>query len=114
MASTGLRALDRLKKAANMELIKKTIILSNSDEFEFWHKPLTMSERDRARKQGGSSDPQDWMLPLMVIKCLDETGSPMFQAGQIDELKNEVRDTDLQKIILAMIGDEAKDLEVGK
>lgn len=113
MAATGLRALDRLKKAANMELCKKTVILGNGDEFEFWHRPMTMAERDRARKMGGSSDPQDWMLPLLVLKCLDETGAPMFQAGQIDELKNDVRDTDLQKIILEMIGDEAKALEAG-
>lgn len=113
MAGT-MRALDRLKKAANMEMVKKAVILASGDEFEFWHRPLTMAERDKARKQAGSSDPQDWMLPLMILKCLDETGAPMFQAGQIDELKNEVRDTDIQKIILQLIGDDAKNLEMGK
>lgn len=108
-----MKALDQLKKAAVMTLTKKSVILGSGDEFEFWHKPLTMAERDRARKQARSSDPQDWILPLLIIKCLDEAGQPMFQAGQIDELKNEVRDTDLQKIALEMIGDELKNLETG-
>jgi hypothetical protein len=108
-----MKALDKLKKAASMALVKKSVILNNGDEFEFWHRPLTMAERDKARKISGSSDAQDWMLPLVIIKCLDETGAPLFQAGQIDELKNEVRDTDIQKITLALIGDDLKSLEAG-
>lgn len=106
-----MKALDQLKKAAALTLTRKEVTLSNGESFEFWHKPLTMAERDRARKQGGSSDPQDWMVPLLIIKCLDEAGQPMFQPGQIDELKNEVRDTDLQLIILELVGDDLKSLQ---
>jgi hypothetical protein len=106
-------ALDRLKKAANMTATKKMVVLSNGDEFEFWSKPLVMAERDRARKETKSADPQDWLLPLLILKCLDENGQPMFKFAQADEIKNEVRDTDIQKIVLAIIGEDAKLLEAG-
>jgi hypothetical protein len=32
----------------------------------------------------------------------------MFQAGQIDELKNEVRDADLQQLMLAVIEEQGE------
>lgn len=106
-------ALDRLKKAANMTATKKAVVLSDGTEFEFWSRPLVMAERDRARKETKSADPQDWLLPLLILKCLDENGQPMFKFAQADELKQEVRDTDIQKIVLAIIGEDAKLLEAG-
>ena len=42
-----VRALDRLKKAANLVPSKKVVILGDGSEFEFWHTPLTMAEREK-------------------------------------------------------------------
>ena len=39
----ALRAIDRLKKAANLEPVKKTVELSDGTEFEVWVAPLTMA-----------------------------------------------------------------------
>jgi hypothetical protein len=41
-----------------------------------------------------------------VSKALDETGRPLFRAGEIAELKNEVRDSDLQELMLAVLTDK--------
>lgn len=112
-ASQPMRALDRLKKAANLVPVKKTIDLSNGEEFEFWHTSLTMAEREKATKAAGSSDPNAFAVQLLVQKALDENGSRMFQQGDIDVLKNEVRDSDLQKIILALIQDDIVQVDSG-
>ena len=34
----ALRAIDRLKKAANLEAVKKTVELSDGTEFEMWER----------------------------------------------------------------------------
>ena len=107
------RALDRLKKAANLVPTKKTVQLNDGTEFEFWHTNLTMAERERASKAANSKDPNAFAVQLMVAKVLDENGQRMFQAGEIAELKNEVRDSDLQKIMLALIQDDVVETSSG-
>lgn len=101
-----MRALERLKKAANLVPIKKTVELSDGSEFEFWHTNLTMAEREKAAKSAGSNDPNALAVQLLVTKALDENGEKLFKSAEIAELKNEVRDADLQKLVLALIADE--------
>jgi hypothetical protein len=48
-------------------------------------------------------DTNGFALNLLVSKAMDETGRRLFQAGEIAELKNEVRDADLQSLMLAVI-----------
>ena len=113
MAAQPMRALDRLKKAANLVPLKKTVELSDGSEFEFWHTALTMAERERATKAAGSNDPNALAIQLLVAKALDENGAKMFAAGDVAELKNEVRDSDLQRIILALIQDDLVETDTG-
>jgi hypothetical protein len=101
-----MRALERLKKAANLVPIKKIVELSDGSEFEFWHTNLTMAEREKAAKSAGSNDPNALAVQLLVTKALDENGEKLFKSAEIAELKNEVRDADLQKLVLALIADE--------
>ena len=101
-----MRALERLKKAANLVPIKKIVELSDGSEFEFWHTNLTMAEREKAAKSAGSNDPNALAVQLLVAKALDENGEKLFKSAEIAELKNEVRDADLQKLVLALIADE--------
>jgi hypothetical protein len=105
-ASSSMRALDRLKKAANLTPIKKAVTLSDGEVFEFYCRPLTMAERERAQKDAGSDEATAFALQLLVSKALDENGRPLFRAGEIAELKNEVRDSDLQSLMLAVITDQ--------
>lgn len=99
------RAIDRLLKAADRRLLKKEVILSNGDVFEFYHYRLVMAERERAQKEAGSDDANAFALQLLVLKALDENGQRLFAAGDIAVLKNEVDDGDLQKLMLALLQD---------
>jgi hypothetical protein len=106
-----VRAIDRLRKAANLEPVKKTVDLSDGSTFELWVTPLTMAERERAQKQAKSDDANAFALQLLITKALDETGAKLFSAGEIDVLKNEVKDKDLQALMLAIITDDAEPID---
>jgi hypothetical protein len=106
-----VRAIDRLRKAANLEPVKKTVDLSDGTTFELWVTPLTMAERERAQKQAKSDDANAFALQLLITKALDESGTKLFSAGEIDVLKNEVKDKDLQALMLAIITDDAEPLD---
>ena len=103
--ATNLSALDRLKKAANLEPVKKEVELSDGSMFEMYVTPLTMAERERAQKQARSDDANAFALQLLMHKALDENGNRLFRSGEIDVLKNEVKDKDLQALMLAVINE---------
>lgn len=107
-------ALARLKKAANLTPIKRVVTLNDGSTFEFYATPLTMAERERAQKMPGGDDVNGFALNLLVSKAMDEAGQRLFQAGQIAELKEEVLDSDLQAMMLAVIAnpEEQKDTDM--
>jgi len=106
-----LRAIDRLKKAANLQATKKEVELSDGTVFEMWVTPLTMAERERAQKGAKSDDANEFALRLLMTKAQDENGQRLFALGEIDVLKNEVKDADLQKLMLAVITDDEDQLD---
>jgi len=106
-----VRAIDRLKKAANLEPVKKSVELSDGTVFEMWVAPLTMAERERAQKQAKSDDANAFALQLLIAKALDENGTKLFSAGEIDVLKNEVKDKDLQALMLAILTDDGEPID---
>jgi len=103
-------ALDRLRKAANLEPIKKEVKLSDGSIFEMYVTPLTMAERERAQKQVRSDDANAFALQLLMNKALDVNGTKLFNAGEIDVLKNEVKDSDLQSLMLAVINSDQEEI----
>ena len=105
MAGT-VRAIDRLRKAANLDPAKKVVELSDGTEFEMYVSPLTMAERERAQRQAKSDDAGAFALQLLITKALDDSGKKLFAPGEIDVLKNEVKDADLQKLMLAILSDD--------
>ena len=105
----ALRAIDRLKKAANLEAVKKTVELSDGSEFEMWVTPLTMAEREKAQKRAGSDDANAFALQLLINKAQDQNGEALFVPGEIDVLKNEVKDKDLQSLMLAILTDDEQE-----
>ena len=110
-APSSLRAIDRLRKAANLEPVKKIVELSDGTKFEMWVAPLTMAERERAQKQAKSDDANAFALQLLIAKALDESGSKLFSVGEVDVLKNEVKDKDLQALMLAILTDDAEPID---
>ena len=110
-ASIPTRAIDRLRKAANLEPTKKQVELSDGSTFEMWVAPLTMAERERAQKNAKSDDANAFALQLLIQKACDENGSKLFSAGEIDVLKNEVKDRDLQALMLAILTDDSEPID---
>ena len=94
--------LERLKKASNLTPVKKTVLLSDGTEFEFWCAPLTMAEREQAMK-GAKDDTNLFAVRLFVRKAMFEDGRRMFAAGQIDELKNDVSAENMDKLLVVML-----------
>lgn len=107
-AST-IRAIDRLRKAANFEPIKQEVILANGDEFVFYATPLTASEREKAQKDAKSDTASDFAMQLLIAKALDENGEKLFKPGDIPVLRREVEDEDVQKIILCVLKPRGSD-----
>ena len=99
----AIRAIDRLKNAANLVPSRKDVELSDGSTFTFWSRPLTMAERDRAQRNAKSDDANAFALQLLVDKALDENGQKMFIPADMVELKNEVRDADLQSLMLSVL-----------
>ena len=99
------RAIDRLRKAANLEPSKREVTLSDGSTFEMYVTPLTMAERERAQRQAKSDDVSAFALQLLVNKAVDHNGNKLFSPGEIDILKNEVKDKDLQSLMLAILDD---------
>ena len=111
-APTTGRAIDRLRKAANLQPSKRVVELSDGTQFDFYCTPLTMAERERAQKNAGTDDANAFALQLLIAKAQDENGQKLFSAGEIDVLRNEVRDADLQKLMLAVISDNSDPVDV--
>lgn len=104
-----VRAIDRLRKAANLEPVKKVVELSDGSEFEMWVTPLTMAERERAQRQAKSDDAGAFALQLLISKAMDDSGKKLFSPGEVDVLKNEVKDKDLQSLMLAILSEDNAD-----
>jgi len=98
-----IRAIDRLRKAANFEPIKQQITLADGSEFIFYAAPLTAAEREKAQKDTKSDNANDFAMQLLIAKAIDENGEKLFKPGDIPVLKREVEDEDLQKIILCVL-----------
>jgi len=112
MPAPASSALARLKKAANLTPIKRVVTLTDGSEFEFYSAPLTMAERERAQKMPGGDDANGFALNLLVSKAQDENGQKLFKAGEIAELKNEVMDSDLQALMLAIITNPEEEQDI--
>lgn len=67
-----------------------------------------MAERERAQK-GTNDDANLFALQLLILKAQDENGARMFNGGQIAELKHDVRDADLQTLMLAVLSEDSEE-----
>lgn len=111
MAGTSLRPIDILKKAANLESKKKSVVLNDGTEFEFWHTPLTAAERSKARKDARSDDAGDHALFMLINKAQDANGQRLFTAADAADLRNAVRNDDLQRLMLAVMDVDADTID---
>jgi hypothetical protein len=99
--ATSIRAIDRLRKAANFEPIRQSVTLANGEEFEFYVKPLTAAEREKAQKN--SKFANEFGVQVLILKAEDAEGQPLFAVGEAAILKQEIEDEVLQKMILCVL-----------
>lgn len=104
--------IERLRKASSLKSTKRSVTLSNGDAFEFWSTPLTMAERERAQKDAKSDDINLFALQLLVLKAKDDGGGRMFGPGDVAVLKNDVRDEDLQALMIAIMTEGEEEEEI--
>ena len=52
-------------------------------------------------------DANAFALQLLLTKAKDENNKALFLPGEIDVLKNEVKDKDLQSLMLAVLTDDS-------
>lgn len=98
-----VRAIDRLRKAANFEPIKQVVELVDGSEFVFYATPLTAAEREKAQKDAKSDSANDFAMQLLLRKAIDENGERLFKPGDAPVLRQEIEDEDLQKLILCVL-----------
>lgn len=101
--ASPMRAIDRLRKAANFEPIKQVVELTDGSEFTFFVTPMTAAEREKAQKDAKSDSANDFALQLLIAKAQDENGEKLFKPGDVPVLKRETEDEDLQKLILCVL-----------
>ena len=105
------KALDRLKKSVSMKPQRRSVELPDGAEFEFHMTPLTLAERTRAQKQAKSDDATDFALQLLVSKAKDASGTPLFGAGEIAELRNALPASVVEALMLQLIGESEEEEE---
>jgi hypothetical protein len=98
-----MRALDQLKKAVSMTATRKVVDMPDGSEFEFYCTPLTLAERNRAKKNARSDDTIDNALQLLVAKATDEGGVKLFHQGDIPELRNALPVSVVEALMLAVV-----------
>ena len=103
------RFIDKLKKLPASNQSKKEIVLDSGEEVVMYVTPLTAAERERAKKDARSDDPGAFALQLLIRKARNGNNQPLFTPGDVAVLKNEVRDSDLQKLMLAVLGADEED-----
>ena len=105
------RFIDRLKKSTRMEPVKKEVTLDSGEIVVLYCTPLTAAQRDRAKKEARSDDAGAFALQLLINKATDENGQRLFAPGDAAALKNDIRDSDLQKLMLAVLGADEEEGE---
>ena len=104
-------ALNRLKKSVSMKPARRAVELPDGSEFEFWMTPLTLAERTRAQKQAKSDDATDFALQLLVSKARDENNRPLFNPGEMAELRNELPASLVEALMLQLVGEVEEEEE---
>jgi hypothetical protein len=90
--SNGTRAIDLLKAESALNVpVRHVMKFPSGAELQIFTSPITLAQRKMAAKNAG--DPEDQLainLQLLVLKAKDENGQPLFTAGDLPELRNQV------------------------
>lgn len=90
--NNGTRAIDLLKAESNINVpVRHVMKFPSGAELAIFVSPITLAQRKMASKSAGSEDDQLALnLQLLVMKAKDENGAPLFNVGDLPELRNSV------------------------
>ena len=103
------KALDKLKKAVSMKPQRRVTELPDGSELEWFMTPLTLAERTRAQKQAKTDDATDFALQLLVSKAKDANGVPLFNQGEIADLRNMLPASLVESLMLQLVAEEQQE-----
>ncbi len=104
--------LVEVDKALNdSQKIEELLLTKPMDALLYQKELLDIQRALQSQKGAKSDDANEFALRLLMTKALDENGTRLFNVGEIDVLKNEVRDADLQILMLAVINTDADDID---
>ena len=95
-----------------MKAQRRSIELPDGSGFEFWMTPLTLAERSKAQKQAKTDDATDFALQLLVSKAKDENGMPLFNQGELADLRNLLPASVVEALMLELVGEPEEEEEV--
>jgi hypothetical protein len=101
---TSTRFITKLVDAAQLTPKKREVTLDSGEVVVFYVTPLTAAERAKAQKATRGDNVSGLALQLLIGKAMDENGTKLFTPGDEATLMHEVRDSDLQKLMLAVMG----------
>ncbi len=101
--------LKKFQKAFDVNKRKQLEIVDENGELVevMYYKPLTIQEKVRARELLPAKDRDNnnmWALRLLCMKAQDAAGDPLFDAGEMAELKRTVPSDILDRMVLAIVG----------
>lgn len=106
----GKRAIDRIRSRYMGD--KKCITVPEWDDLDLWFGPITPSAMEKVDDRDPKTN-LDRQLLLLVSMATDEGGKPLFQFGDIHELKDTTEFSVLQRVFDFMLSSwlDKKDAE---
>ena len=94
-----------------MKAQRRVAELPDGSDFEWFMTPLTLAERTKAQKQAKSDDATDFALQLLVSKAKDNNGVPLFNQGDIADLRNMLPAAVVESLMLQLVNEQQEEEE---
>ena len=93
-----------------MELKRYAVLCPDGTEFEYWSTPLTIAQRARCEKLAGpKADEVDQAVHIFIAKAKEEDGTPMFTVADFQELRRDLPQSVLAKLMVHLVNPDATD-----
>lgn len=100
-------ALDELLAGVDMAPRRKRLLLPNGNEFVFFASPVTLDEREMARKEAKKDDATTFALTLLVLKAQDSTGRKRFTLADLPGIKRLMPASVAEQVLELLVDDES-------
>lgn len=107
------KGMEALLAGVDMRPQRKVVELPQGGEFEFFCAPLTVAERGQAML-AAKDDAQRFAVGIIIAKCMDEAGTPMFAPGDAADLRRKIPSKVIDAIFMEIMGSKEEGEEEGE